>query len=233
MPNGTFTAYGDLANVGSTAQVLAATQSVNLTIVPHGGATPAFNQNMTPGSDGVGPFESLSVAGLSPGRYFANWSLTDSHGDTAAFSNLFAVQPGGGPGPQGPAGATGSAGATGPAGSQGSTGPAGKNGSSSAVICVVTVSKKATGKGKHQKTVVSRKTVCTVKVLAPGAHTVSVDLSRGRTTFAAGTAAVRAGSARVTLRGLRPLVRGRYLVTVVATTGGKKGRLARYWLVVR
>jgi hypothetical protein len=63
--------------------------------------------------------------------------------------------------------------------------------------------------------------VCTVKVLALGAHLATVELSRRATTFAVGRGAVRAGVARIRLHALRPLGHGDYLVTVVSDRAGR------------
>jgi len=244
---GTFTAYANLGNIGTTAQILASTQSVNLQIVPRGASTPVFNQDMTPGSDSVGPFEKLGVSGLAEGEYIANWLLTDSHGDTSTFTDSFVVQPAdtgpagkegaqgkeGGPGPggqqgvagpqgtPGPQGSAGQQGATGPGGTPGPQGPAGKDGTSSLAKCVT----KVTGKGTHKHT----KLVCTVSVLAPGAQTATVRVSRGRTIVALGTATLHRGIARLTLHNLQALRRGRYLVTLVSGTG-KRTSVTHAWL---
>jgi hypothetical protein len=244
---GSFTAYADLESVGSTAQALAATRSVNLQIVPRGSAATSFAHDMTPGSDAVGPFESVAVTGLTTGRYDAHWLLTDVNGDTNAFGTSFAVQPAdtgptgpvgpqgspgpqgalgpeGGPGPQGTTGprgtagsqgATGSQGPAGPQGAVGPPGPAGRDGISTEVRCLVRHTKKTSG--KPAKSVL----VCTVKVLALGAHLATVELSRRATTFAVGRGAVRAGVARIRLHALRPLGHGDYLVTVVSDRAGR------------
>ena len=246
---GTFTAYADLENIGTTAQILASTQSVNLQIVPRGSSTPVFDQDMTPESDSLGPFEKLDVSGLGEGEYIANWLLTDAHGDTSAFTDTFVVQPTGTgptgkegaqgkegapgpsgqpgdagpqgtPGPQGPAGQQGAAG---PAGTPGPQGSAGKDGTSSLAKCVTKVS----GRGTHKHT----KLLCTVSVLAPGAQIATVRVSRGRKTVAVGTATLHRGAARLTLHNLLPLRRGRYLITLVSGTG-KRMSVAHAWLSI-
>ncbi len=58
-------------------------------------------------------------------------------------------------------------------------------------------------------------------MLAPGSHTVSVDVTRGRRTYATGNAVVRSGVAHVRLRALRRIRHGRYLITIVTGTGTK------------
>jgi hypothetical protein len=239
IPGGAFTAYADVFGTGTTSQVLAQTSSVNLQIVPHGGGAPVFAEDAAPTSDSVGPYVTADVDALGSGRYYANWLLTDSHGDTIAYRDLFAVQPAlaGPQGPAGPQGATGAPGATGtqgPAGPQGATGapgqtgapgatgpagatgpqgPAGTNGTSSEVKCV----SRPTGKGKKCKT----SEVCTVLVLAPGAHLVSVDISRANTQYAVGTAVVHGGKARLALRSTHSMKRGTYLIIVVTSHGDK------------
>jgi len=222
---GSFTAYGDLTNVGSAAQILEATRSVNLKIVPRGSTTPVFDQNMTPGNDAVSPFESLNVTGLATGRYVATWLLTDSHGDTNAFSSAFAVQPGdtgpagpaGPAGPSGPAGPAGAPGAAGPVGHTGPQGLSGRDGTSSTVKCTTAASAKGKRKGKSS----AGKLVCKVTVLKSTATFASVAVSRLHKTYAAGSAAVRNGVALVQLRTLRIMAGGHYVVTVVANREGK------------
>jgi hypothetical protein len=256
MPSGTFTAYADLAQYVDLAeypsgpyyvtplaprQILADVKSVNLQIAPGAGGATVFDQNMTLTSDNIGPFAVANVPGLTPGRYMANWMLTDAHGDHVAYSQSFTVEPGSGAsqGPTGPPGATGAPGTQGPAGPPGpqgpagatglqgpagSQGPAGKNGTSYEVKCAP----HTTGNGTHRKTTET----CTVSVLSPGTHLLSVDISQGRTTYAARTAVVHSGQTRFTLRRLRAMKAGRYLVTIVLTHG-KRPAIIRYWQTVR
>lgn len=232
MPGVTFTAYADLQGTGNMQQVLGEVTSVDLQIVPHSGGTAVFNQDATLTSDSVGPYATAIVTGLGEGRYFANWLLTDDHGDTVAVSDLFAVQPVGtgsqgpvGPaGQQGPAGATGPQGATGPAGPQGPQGPVGKNGTSSLVKCVL----KATRAGRKHSTT----QVCTVTVLSPGSHVANVEITRGNLRYAMGSAVVHRGRAWFRLRNLRVMRRGRYLVTIVVAAG-KRPDVIRYWQTMR
>jgi hypothetical protein len=226
VPAAGFNAYGDLANIGSTDQILAATSSVNLQIVPHDGGSPAFNQNMTPGSDALGPFESENVTGVSPGRYFANWLLTDSHGDTIAYRNLFAVQPGGGTGPQGtqgPAGTPGGAGPQGSSGTPGQTGPAGPRGPAGQAA-ELKCTTKTTGKGKHKKT----SQVCTV-IQLPAGKAITASLRRGRLLYARGRTTGHA--ARLGLRPLRPTPHGHYILTIVVAQGTKSVTITRAVIV--
>ena len=222
MPVGAFTAYADLSGTGTTAQALAQTSSVNLQIVPRGGSA-VFNQNATITSDSVGPYVTANISGLSAGLYYASWLLTDSHGDTQAYSVPFAVQPGtatgaqgpaGRIGPAGPTGATGATGATGPTGATGATGPRGPQGSAGkSSKCTVTT--KTIGRGKTKRTMQVIKCV----FISPASDVMSVMISRGRTTYAVGTARVHRGLVHLRLRSLRSMKHGRYLVTIVATQG--------------
>jgi hypothetical protein len=213
MPGGLWTGYADVSGNGDTAQTLAVLASVNFQVMPHGGGAPVVNSNMTPGSDGVGPFESVTLTNaIAAGRYFANFKLTDTHGDTASSSDLFAQQPGGANGATGATGPAGSAGAQGPSGPTGKTGPQGPAGKSSELKCTT----KTTGKGKKKKTHLA----CNVTVLSSGTFNVSIRFSRGHTTYAAATAAVR-GTTKVKFRTLRTLRRGNYTVTLISTRAHK------------
>jgi hypothetical protein len=88
-----FTAYADISGAGSTAQILAATHSVTLTIRPHGSSEPVVHKTITPTSDSDGAFAQATVNGLPPGRYIADWVLRDAHGDThSGYESLFAIQ---------------------------------------------------------------------------------------------------------------------------------------------
>ncbi len=90
---GTFTAYVNLAGSGTPTQLLAETRSVRLKIRPDGSSTAVFNQMMTTHITSDDAFASADVSGLSVGRYYAEWVLTDTNGDTNTFETLFAVQP--------------------------------------------------------------------------------------------------------------------------------------------
>lgn len=96
LSSGTFMSYVDLAGDQSASQLMAETRVVHLTIRPRGSQTAIVSRNMTPGSDSDGAFASADVTGLSVGRYFADWLLTDTNGDTNRFETLFAVQSSGG-----------------------------------------------------------------------------------------------------------------------------------------
>jgi hypothetical protein len=118
-------------------------------------------------------------------------------------------------GPTGPTGATGPRGATGPTGRQG---PPGIRASSS-VWCVF----ETTGQGKHQRT----REACTARVDAPRSDLVRVNISRGKTTYAIGTATVRRGVAHLRLRIVRGMRHRRYLITIIASNG-KHAAVSRY-----
>jgi hypothetical protein len=64
-------------------------------------------------------------------------------------------------------------------------------------------------------------------MLSPGAHLVSVDISRANTQYASGVSLMHAGIARFALRGVHPIKRGSYLITIV-TTNGKHATVIRY-----
>ena len=221
MPGGLWTAYADSAGPGSNAQTLAAIASVMFSVVPHGSGTAVQSGHMTQGSDDDGTFATYTLtSALAAGRYWGDFVLTDSHGDTVSYSDLFTQQPGGANGANGANGAQGATGGQGPAGGQGpggpqgpagakgeagAAGPQGANGTSEKVTCTTTIKKK------------KKTTKCTVSQLSVGTHIVSVSLTRARQTFAEGTAVVHARSARVQLHALRRLGHGRYTLTVVAT----------------
>jgi len=107
--------------------------------------------------------------------------------------------PAGTNGTNGTSGATGATGATGDTGPRGRAGPAGKS-----FKCVL----KGKGKLKHYK--------CTV---ITGRSSLAVEISRGRTIYALGMASVHGHVARFTLREIRAMKHGRYLVTLVEMKG--------------
>lgn len=229
-PGGTWPAFADLVGAGTTSQVLSAVQSVNLSIAPRGSTTPAYNQNMTPGSDSVSPYETGNVGPLASGPYTASWLLTDSHSDTVAYTTTFVQQAGsaaGTPGTQGPQGAPGAPGSQGPTGQAGPVGPAGKNGNSSLVKCGTQPRKKT-----RQGTLKPGKTVCTIHIITRTIATVSVRISRHQTTYAAGSTVAHAGLATVTLRDRRELKSGRYRITIATASNGRVS-LARYFRTIR
>ena len=79
---GTFTAYGDIFGTGDPSQVAAQVSSVNLAVTPRAGGAPAYSGSGTIASDSSGAYVTNSVTGLAPGKYDANWTLTDHNGDT-------------------------------------------------------------------------------------------------------------------------------------------------------
>jgi hypothetical protein len=253
MPDGVWTASADIVSADSgpsdsNAADLAAVAGVKLGIVPSGSGTATATLQMTPSSNDDGPYESASLtSALTPGRYWADFVLTDSHGDTLAYADQFAEAPGGGTGPTGATGptgetgTTGSTGATGSAGVTGRTGPTGgagvtgatgspgqqgsqgpqgvpgKNGTSELVHCTTTITKK--------KSKSTSKTVCKVTNLIAGATTVSIDIERGRRLFASVKRRIRGSRAVLVLRDLREVKPGRYSLLLHTTTGGKSSTL--------
>jgi len=215
---GSFTAYGDLGGTGTATQVLTQVASVDLRIVQVANGAIIFDQMMTPGQDTVGPFETATVNGLSPGRYLATFTLTDSHGDTSASQNPFVVEPSGivaaqgTEGSQGPTAATGAITSAGPQGQAGPQGPQPQAGKSSS--CTLTNRTVGTGRSKHKVQQIK----CVLISSARGL--IRVTISRGTATYATATAVVRPGMAQIRLRSLRPMKAGRYLVTIF--TPGRK-----------
>ena len=222
-----FTAYADWTGAGATDQELADVSSVQLTVTPRGSATPVIIRDLTLTSDGLGPYGTASVSGLTPGAYSANWALTDTHGDTYGYQAPFVVQEGatgpqGTPGVTGAVGATGAAGAQGPAGANGApgatgatgaAGTAGRNGVSSELKCVT----KAVGSGRHRR----NRESCTVIVLAPGSQAASITLSHGGKVVANARSLVRRDVARVRLDLNGRHQSGRYVLTVTVRRGGR------------
>jgi hypothetical protein len=94
LASGTFTAYADIsATAGTSAQVLAETKSVRLTIRPHGSTKLVVNELMTLTSDSDSAYAYAPVTSLPAGRYYADWELTDINGDHhSGYETLFAVQ---------------------------------------------------------------------------------------------------------------------------------------------
>jgi Collagen triple helix repeat (20 copies) len=238
---GNFTSYADLSGSVDPSQLLSEVASVQLDVLSHDQNSTLFSVNMNPGSDDTSDFESANVTGLSGGRYFANWLLTDSHGDTVAYQNVFVVQAGatGPTGPPGPAGSTGAQGipgtpgsngaagtpgAEGPQGPQGGQGPAGERGpagpagpAGKSSKCVVTT----TGKGKSAKQHIA------CSFISAANDVMSVMISRNHKPYAIGSAFVHRGAVRLNLRPIRAIKRGRYLVTIVVTEG-KRSATVRY-----
>lgn len=219
---GPFTAYADLLGTGSAVQVLSQVASVNLQIVARAGGVAVFNQNMAPGHDSLGPFETAAVVGLDPGRYSANYRLTDAHADTSVMQQRFAVQPAsaqGAPGPQGPPGPPGATGAQGPAGPQGPQGAVGPQGPPGKVICRNTRSAIVT---------CDRLFVPGTWVIGGSATTARYTLSRGHTIYARGTQRLGTRrSLRLAFRTTRHLHTGRYVLTIRLSSAGHRLTLRR------
>jgi hypothetical protein len=118
-----------------------------------------------------------------------------------------------------PTGATGATGPTGPAGPTGRQGPPGKKAAPPKITCVVNSTEPAHHRKTHE--------TCTVTVPAPYSHAVSVDISHGNTTYAAGTAIVRRGVARLHLHVLQTMRIAPYRVTIIAIDG-KNATITHY-----
>jgi hypothetical protein len=240
IPSGGWSAYADLNAGADATQSLAipSVSSVLFTLVPHGSGTAIVSEPMTASSDDDGPFESLNVTQtLTPGLYWAGFLLTDSHGDTIAYTEPFALAangagstgsagpagPTGQTGPAGPAGtagaagAAGSAGPTGPTGTAGTAGPAGSagpRGGTGPAGKNATVTCKASGK----------KVACTVKYSGASSAKIRWRLVRGSRVVSSGTSRVRDGRDSLALGAhtarLKP---GRY--TLIVTGAGSTHRV--------
>lgn len=183
------------------------------------GATPSketltVNDRKSDGSNGsqvgpphtIDPVHGADVSGLAPGRYNANWVLTDSHGDTSTLTTQFIVQPGptGVPGPRGPQGATGPRGPQGPPGA-GITG----------VRCHGRL-------GKHRTV----KIAC--KVTSSSARSrvqLAIALTRGPRLYAVGSRTIRGRRLDAVLRLARQVTPGVYRVTIAFMRGDHIARL--------
>jgi hypothetical protein len=189
--------------------------SVAMQIVPHDGGAALASGNMIKSSDSTGPFVSLAINGLDPGRYFAKWTLTDTHGDTGSYQNVFAVQPAIGAtglaGPAGPAGPAGGQGPAGPAGPQGPSGPQGPRGPAGLLALVA-----------YQAAVSSRQVTVNYALTGAASVALTVKPSRGPTVTVA-RAHGSAGLNRLTwdrkLSG-KTAQPGTYRLTVTATSSG-------------
>ena len=154
----------------------------------------------------IDPVHGADVSGLAPGRYNANWVLTDSHGDTSTLTTQFIVQPGptGVPGPRGPQGATGPRGPQGPPGA-GITG----------VRCHGRL-------GKH------RTVKITCKVTSSSARSrvqLAIALTRGSRLYAVGSRTIRGRRLDAVLRLARQVTPGVYRVTIAFMRGDQIARL--------
>jgi hypothetical protein len=211
-----FTAYADVVNFGA----FDTTSSVALGLTPLGGAA---TQHFTGNANSAA---GIAVSGLSPGRYAAKWTLTDSHGDTDTLTTRVVVEssaegtPGevGRPGATGSPGPQGQQGSPGPQGQQGPPGPKGQPGSSAEIKCV----SRKTGKGKHKKT----KQVCKVKQLPPGTSVAAV-LQRGAIVYALGRAQIRSHTATVSLHALRRTPKGHYVLIIVVESRSQPVTISR------
>jgi hypothetical protein len=64
--------------------------------------------------------------------------------------------------------------------------------------------------------------------ISPAREVTAAVVSRGRTTYAVGSAVVHRGLAHLRLRSLRTMKHGRYLITIVMSTA-KRPAVIRYW----
>jgi hypothetical protein len=204
-----------------TAQVVADVTSVAVTITPRDSATPVYDETLTPTSDAVGPYVTGAVPTLTPGQYIGTATLTDDHGDQVTGSEQFEVAgaDSGASAAPGTSAAAGPTGASAPAGTGATPGahtlqsPAG---TSPSIRCV-TKHAKGTQRGRkgaeHQ--------ACSAVLVARSGEVVTVEISRGATTFATVTRRLSPGHTTIRLSMAHPLRRGSYLVTVVARRAGK------------
>jgi hypothetical protein len=88
--------------------------------------------------------------------------------------------------------------------------------------CTVTTKSVGTGRSRHKVQVIK----CVF--ISPARDVTSAMVSRGRTTFAVGSAVVHRGLVHLRLRSLRTMKHGRYLITIVMTTR-KGSRVIRNW----
>jgi hypothetical protein len=206
-----FSAYADVLSAYGYGFDTASSVALSMTPLA-GGSTRNFggNANSTSG---------VAVSGLAPGRWAADWTSTDPHGDTDSFTTWVVVEASeqGTQGAQGAAGSPGSAGA----GTPGATGPRGPQGPAGASVEVKCVSK-TTGKGKHKKT----SQVCKVTQLPVGSR-VNASLRRGRVVYALGHGRIRGHAATVPLRALRRTPKGHYMLTIVVENGAKSLTISR------
>ena len=164
------------------------------------------NGNQVGSSHAIDPVRGAPVSGLSPGRYNANWVLTDSHGDTTTLTTQFIVQPStpGTPGPRGPQGATG------PRGPQGPPGPG-----ITGVRCRGKV-------GKHRTV----KITCKVKSTGSEAKLeLAIAVTRGQRLYALGSRTIRGRRLDATLRLTRQVTPGVYRVTIAFMKGDRIARV--------
>ena len=164
------------------------------------------NGNQVGSPHAIDPVHGAEVSGLTPGRYNANWVLTDSHSDTRTLTTQFIVQPGatGVPGPTGPQGATGPRGPRGPAG-KGITG----------VRCHGRL-------GKHRTVKIS------CKVTSSSARSrvrLAIALTRGPRLYALGSRTIRGRRLDAVLRLDRQVTPGAYRVTIAFMRGDHIARL--------
>ena len=172
-------------------------------IARQGSSAPATVHPLALGTGAQGPQAQAEITGLTPGGYNASWLLTDVHGDSATVTDTFGVHPGAAIFTTGPSPVLG-------------------NGrvphwlAGLAQCLVRRVGKRPRGRAG-----------CAASVPARGDRTVSIRLVRSAPVFAAGSAGVHRGSARVHVRVLRTITAGRYRLIVRFV--GRRRSVARRW----
>jgi len=234
LTSASFIAYADITNYGTFDH----TSTVALSVTPLAGGAPQTFPGDANSAAGI------SVSGLSPGRYAATWTLTDSNGDTSSLTTWIAVEASevGPTGPSGPTGPAGSTGATGSTGSQGPTGPSGSNGTNGAQGATgpqgpvgaagpagavgatgpqgppgssAEIECHTVAKGKGKHR--TNKRECKVTRLPAGAA-IAASLRRGKTVYALGHARATGQSAELRLHAIRATGHGRYAMTMIVTS---------------
>jgi hypothetical protein len=158
-------------------------------------------------------------ATLSYGANNLPSSPTVTLSGTGIAPNAGSTGPTGVPGAAGSSGATGSPGANGTNGTNGAPGPRGPAGQIELITCVSSA-KTVKVHGKPKKT--TQKTCTTKIVSSPVKFTMAIArarLSRGRVTYATGTAILRHGTQRLLLHALRPLRAKHYTLTLTQRHG--------------
>jgi hypothetical protein len=193
-----FTAYADVTGGGTTAQLLAQTKSLKLSLRAHGAAAATLSKAMPLTTDADGVVAKLPVSGLAAAQYFADWLLTDVNGDTSDVQNVFVVQA------SSPTAAV----------SHGPLSTAAGRTTLELVTCTTTIAR------RHGHAVAA--TSCTLSWPSRGQRVVDVTVARDRTVYAHRTTTVNARVATVSLRGHRRLRPGRYRVTIATVINGHR-----------
>jgi hypothetical protein len=205
----------------------AASCTVSFRFAPRATGARAITVSIADDATRLEPLDSVTFSrtGLAPTPGPAG--ATGATGAAGATGATGATGAAGATGPVGSAGANGADGrdgATGSAGTQGPAGPAGAQGPAGRDAIVTCRQKKARGRTVN--------IVCSVRLVKPaGAARVRARLTRGRTVYASGQSA-DASTKRVPLRALRPIVSGRYILTLVVTGGDRHVTVSRQSVVI-